>query len=290
VKIGIIGAGAIGLLMASYLAEQHHITLYVRRNEQKNQLQSHGISLYHSDQYMGTTPITVRHISALENEECYIICVKQTHMLDIMPYIKHIHGRPILFLQNGMGHLSLLDSLSSPLLVGVVEHGVKRQDDVTVNHLGKGTIRIAPYHSTIIETQRLHGALDHKKFPFDMQDNYKVMLTDKLIVNAVINPLTALFRVQNGSIIENKPIRTIAEMLCQEASEALHMDYEVAWKRVKQTALATKENTSSMYADILAGRKTEIDSISGYIMEQAKKELPYTTFTYQAILALEKRG
>ncbi|MGL6104251.1 MAG: 2-dehydropantoate 2-reductase N-terminal domain-containing protein, partial [Exiguobacterium acetylicum] len=32
-NVGIIGAGAIGLLLASYLSEEHAVTLYVRQEQ-----------------------------------------------------------------------------------------------------------------------------------------------------------------------------------------------------------------------------------------------------------------
>lgn len=57
-----------------------------------------------------------------------------------------------------------------------------------------------------------------------------------------------------------------------------------------EIAKNTGNNMSSMRADILNNRKSEIDSITGYILQHSNAHLPYTSFVYRAILALEAEG
>src|SRR5699024_7311894 len=124
---------------------------------------------------------------------------------------------PILFLQNGMGHLALLESLHQPLLVGVIEHGVRRISDYEIDHLGRGSVRIARYRR--LESQKLDDIIRELglvNFPVQFVDDWREMLARKLIVNAVINPLTALFNVRNGEVLRNNSIRKLAKRLCLE--------------------------------------------------------------------------
>src|SRR5699024_11364265 len=88
--------------------------------------------------------------------------------------------------------------------------------------------------------------LNNISFPVRFCSSWKILLKEKLIVNAVINPLTALFNVKNGVILSNKYLYDIAEKLCFEAAESLNLDFEENWHRVQTIAKKTSENISSM--------------------------------------------
>lgn len=291
-KIGIIGGGSIGLLLSGYLADIHQITLYVKRNQQKKRIESQKLHILKSSIPYKQASISVKLVSEVEKEDCYLVCVKQSEINQLIPIIEKINKSiPIIFLQNGMGHLEKVEHIFNAIYVGVIEHGASRIDDNRVDHLGMGNIKIATYRGTHKELQYLVNQLHMEVFPFEAKSNWEVLLKEKLIINAVINPLTALFNVPNGSIIHNESIRTLAKTLCTEAVGVLNLDEESSWKRVVQTAINTGENMSSMRADILNSRTTEIEAISGYILNLDKRKmLPYTTFVYHSILALEKEG
>lgn len=287
-KIGIIGSGAIGLLMSSYLKQDHEVTVYVHRHEQKAQLSEKGITRFKQSKLDKTVRIRAEHFTDLNDEDCYFVCVKQHQIENLIPYLKKIK-KPIIFLQNGMGHLKYMKLLERNTYVGVVEHGAKRIDDTTVDHLGNGTIRLANFLGDEEMLKNIIRNIHKDSFPFVKEENYELLLKNKLIVNAVINPLTAIFNIPNGKILTNKHIEKLARKLCKEAATVLELDEEKSWKRVVNTAEITRENTSSMRADILHHRKTEIEAISGYLLEQ-NENLPYTKFVYHSLLALEKEG
>jgi len=291
-NIGIIGGGSTGLLLSAYLSENHTVTLYVHRKEQKEKIHNKQLHLFTYSKYDRTVSISVKLITELQQEDCLIICVKQPHIEHVLSYFKNISDTtPLFFLQNGMGHLELIKELPQPVYVGVIEHGASRLSDYEVNHLGAGVIKLASFTGTQTKLQLLIQELHTNEFPFEQIGNWRSLLFDKLIINAVINPLTALFNIPNGSIIENKSIKFLAENLCKEAADVLQVDFKTAWKRIVQTANNTRENTSSMRADILKRDKTEIEAISGYILKQVdSNEIPYTSFIYHSILALEKEG
>lgn len=284
-RIGVIGGGSIGLLVSSYLCEEHDVTIYVRSKSQKLRLNNHG--LYLSDI---VTPFTVRalQLNEIEEADCYIICVKQYHLAEVMPVImrlrKHI---PLLFLQNGMEHIEHLKSIKSPIFVGVVEHGALKKTNHHVHHTGKGEIKLAVYQGDRLQLSNLVNSLHQPKFPFLMENEWNRLLVDKLIVNAVINPLTTLFDVSNGHILTNPYIRNLAKKLCHEASLTLHLNDAKQWARIQKIAYQTKDNISSMLSDIRKGQQTENEAISGFLIKTNQKSIPYTSFIYESIKALE---
>lgn len=291
-QIGIIGAGALGLLCSSYLSKNHTVTLYVRRQAQRNSINNEQISLsINGEEKFTTTNVATKLISDITHEDCIIIAVKQTKIQEVMQQLNKINQKiPLIFLQNGMGHLEALQATHHPAYIGIVQHGAVKKSDVSVNHLGVGNIKLAAMSGTKAEVHAIQSNLHTRDFPFKLEDDWERVLKRKLIINAVINPLTALFDVKNREIIDNQHIRNIGENLCLEASRVLELDSDKAWKSVEEVARNTGENTSSMRADVKQGNKTEIEAISGYILKRSKQPVLYTEFVYEAILAIEQQS
>ncbi|HLR66049.1 2-dehydropantoate 2-reductase [Virgibacillus alimentarius] len=286
-KVGIVGGGSIGLLVSGYLYKEHEVTIYCRRKEQKQKINDDGLFTAESSK---PRPVKALLLDELQQEDCLIICVKQSQISTILTKIKmQKTDTPFIFLQNGMGHIELLD-MDNPIFVGVVEHGALRKTDNYVQHTGKGLIRLAVFQKGNVHLETLVEQFDQCCFPVQKEADWRRLLHEKLIVNAVINPLTALLHVRNGAIIDNPFINQIAKVLCMEAAMVLKMDFLKQWNRVQSIAENTRKNTSSMLKDIKGKQKTEIEAITGYIINQCDhtSHLPYSTFVYDGIRALER--
>jgi len=125
----------------------------------------------------------------------------------------------------------------------------------------------------------------------------QVAMRQKLVVNAVINPLTALMGCRNGDIFTRNGSGRIAKTICTEASAAYACELQslthsmlksfgdmdnqgqvpigrlspalqadALEKECLRVAKLTKGNISSMLTDIRQGRRTEIDYINGYLL------------------------
>ena len=107
------------------------------------------------------------------------------------------------------------------------------------------------------------------------EDDIRPRQWHKLVANAVINPLTALYDVPNGRISADPALREQATQLCEEADQVLRQ-LDPAWPghsldNVLTVARATAGNTSSMRADRQRGAQTEIDAINGWLVQQADR-------------------
>lgn len=286
-KIGIIGGGAVGMLLAALLSlDEHDLTIYVRRKEQMEALNNKGIIL---NPFGKKINVKAKQMGDPIEEELVIICVKQYQLSCIIPYIKKV-SCPLLFLQNGMGHLKLLKELNKdiPIFVGVVEHGSIRENDNSVVHTGKGVVRAAEYNHTKESSTELIKLLSTDRFPVLLEKEWEITLVNKLVVNAVINPLTAIFDVKNGELLKNKELNKIASILTEEICNVMNLDYDLYWRKINQICKITASNTSSMRADIQMGRTTEIESLSGYLLERdTGNHQGFIQFTYQGVKAME---
>lgn len=206
-------------------------------------------------------------------EELSIICVKQYHLRELFREISIQHNHPILFLQNGMGHLKWIADLQlHSVLVGTVEHGAFRKNEHTVIHTGRGITKLACYHGSNDEFIRSLIEPFDQVFPFQIEKDYKEMLQKKLVVNSIINPLTAILKVRNGVLLENQYYFQMFEALFSEISGILRLENgEAYYHHVVSVCKNTNKNRSSMLRDLEEGRPTEVDAILGYLLEEAKK-------------------
>nr|WP_051985108.1 2-dehydropantoate 2-reductase [Geobacillus icigianus] len=292
-KIGIVGGGAVGLLLAAYLGRHHEVTIYTRRLAQAKQLAEQGVAL-EKDGETTTVAVRARPFADAElNEPLVFVAVKQYDLDAIWARVDAFRRvRTLVFVQNGMGHLDSLPLLAGQtILAGVVEHGAWKRDDRTVVHTGVGKLTLAVRFGSIGDVRELQS--DDPHFPIEWADDWKRMLVDKLVVNAVINPLTALLQVNNGALLEVAPYREMMVQLFDEVRQALALaDEQRAWERIVHICRKTADNYSSMYMDLAHGRRTEIDAILGYVLQQGEARgvaLPLIRFLFCAIKGKEGR-
>ncbi|MGY0603050.1 MAG: ketopantoate reductase family protein, partial [Paraglaciecola chathamensis] len=135
--------------------------------------------------------------------------------------------------------------------------------------------------------------LDTLLAPCSWQQNKEQALWDKLAINAAINPLTAIYKVKNGQLIEAKYQAMIKDICAETAAVMSALGFlgseEQLYQKVLDVAQATSENYSSMYQDITHKRPSEIDYINGYICREAEKhaiDVPLNTALVSQIKAL----
>lgn len=294
-KIGIIGAGSIGLLFAAYLSKAFSVTLYTKTSEQAEIISRNGIYLQEGTA-QNKYSVTAKPISQWAGtEELSIIAVKQYQLHSIIKEISKLEFIPqnLLFLQNGMSHLKLLNPIpGANIFVGSVEHGANKVNTNTVSHNGKGAINIALFKGSLESIKEFSIRCASINFPITLKDDYYNMLLNKLIANAVINPLTAILQVKNGELIVNSFYFSAVKKLFLEISFILNLEDPIKrFRDVVRICKKTGNNRSSMLKDLDAGRRTEIDAILGFLIEEAQiqqKTAPNIESYYYLIKGIEK--
>ncbi|MEC1520960.1 2-dehydropantoate 2-reductase [Neobacillus niacini] len=273
-KLGIIGAGSIGLLVASYLSNAFSVTLYTKTSEQAEIINQHGIYLQEGSVQRKVSVRALPISKWAGIEEITIIAVKQYQIHSIINQIISLKMIPqtLLFLQNGMSHLTLLKNIpATNIFVGSVEHGASKVNTYTVSHNGKGAINVALYKGNVDGIKEFAEVCTSIRFPMTLKDDYYTMLINKLITNAIINPLTAILQVNNGELIKNTFYFAAVKKLFLEISFILNLEDPIKrFRDVLRICKKTGDNRSSMLKDLEAGRRTEIDAILGFLIEEAQ--------------------
>jgi 2-dehydropantoate 2-reductase len=296
-KINIIGGGAIGLLLSYFLCKNgHEPIICTRTKKQADHINQNG--LVYMDKFENKTILKVKAIPFNEispDIQSSIVTVTQNaiHTLDCLFEDRFKH-HSLLFLQNGISHLHMLEKMpQKQISVGVVEHGAMRESLSAVHHTGMGRIKISAYKGN--DVSDWETVLSARDFPIEIEADWEGMLFKKLIMNASINPVTAILRIQNGLLLENPYALNMMDRLFSEAISALSLESEKAklWKELLIICRNTSLNRSSMLKSIESGNQTEIDAITGEIIKRAETyniEVPYSMFAYNAVKGLEWRG
>jgi 2-dehydropantoate 2-reductase len=291
-KIGIVGPGAIGLLYTFYLQKSNQdVTLFTRNAKRAEELNLTGLTCIRNGERETVFPSILPIESMLDTQLDYtFIAVKQYHVTDILPFVQGESS--LIFLQNGMSHLHVMQKIGNErIAVGIVEHGAKKEDGHTVHHTGIGVTKFGVVRGQSNCFKQILNCFPFHYFPIQIEDDWNVIMRNKLVVNVCINPLTALLQVENGELISNPFFYQMMEQVFQEVAFLVkEEDKEMVWKMVCGVCEKTSHNTSSMLADVRANRQTEVNAIVGYVLEEAKRQqrsVPTLRFLFNAIRGME---
>ncbi|MFC7685518.1 ketopantoate reductase family protein [Ureibacillus sp. GCM10028918] len=296
-EIVVIGAGSVGMLIASFLSEYNdRVTLITRREEQARNLKLYGLLRKNSD---GTSTITEVNSSTclpgLSRDALVIITVKYGQLKQVYDTLHTLDPSiPLLFLQNGLAHFEEANTLPhQSIAFGSCQFGAQRENDRTVHHRGHGLLKLAiekgdtrPYTLLLQSPNPL--------FQVEVVESAENMLFEKALLNSFINPLTAILEVTNGMLVENPITHSLLENLYKELKVAFPEEVkQVSFSDVENLCRRTADNKSSMLGDILNLRPTEIETIVGALLKKAAdrgKTLPILETLYLLVLAKEGSG
>ena len=164
--------------------------------------------------------------------------------------------------QNGVGIVDILEGFD--VIPGITTHGATLLSPGIVKHAGYGDTYIGEKNGELTERVfEIAKNFTESGLKTEVVNDIMERRWVKAAINAVINPLTAIFSVKNGKILEDENLREMAKCISQELSSFLQRKgiKEDIYSIVKDVVLKTKENESSMFQDIKMGRKTEVDYI-----------------------------
>lgn len=312
-RIYILGAGNVGSFVAHSLAGVNPgppITLLFRQKHLRTwQEQGEKIDILSNGTWEGRTGFGVELSEPmgaqskglatpirLPNEPIHslVVAVKASGTVSALQNIRErlTPQSTLLFLQNGMGVLDEVDKMlfkhsgTRPFYMhGIFSHGLHKSKPFVITHAGNGTIALGnitkreqPSSSKYLQ-RTLQQAKVLEITPTSQEELLKLQW-EKLVVNAVINPLTAVMDRQNESILQNN-VSQVVQSLCHEISAVIQALPEMdAYTKmafgpdrlvdlVKKVATTTGKNISSMLQDVRACKPTEIDYITGYIVKRA---------------------
>jgi len=276
-KIAVIGPGAVGCLLAVSFAqagEDVHLVDY--RPQRVALLRKQGISLKTLQGETRLIPVPCGLPGEVGPCGLVIMAVKahQTEAAASSLPLLLAPGGSALSLQNGLGNLEAMARVvgPEPLLAGITFLGVTRQEEGQILYAGQGEMIIGAPPGSGVGAQEIEAVValfTQAGFACRAVADIQSLLWDKLMINAGINPLTALLRVPNGALPDlpeawSLAVAAAAEVQAVAKAQGLAVSGDPA-ERLLLVCQATAKNRSSMLQDVLAGRPTEIESLNAQV-------------------------
>lgn len=186
----------------------------------------------------------------------------------------------VLTLQNGMGNAeAIAEHVSGErILIGTTAHGATMLSTGKIRHAGKGPTLIGMWIGDEKEykiAQRTAAIFSDAGIQTTAVEDVRSVIWDKLLVNVGINAITALSGITNGQILDLESTRELSHLAVQEAVAVARAQgieiREDPMAHVFQVAVATAPNRSSMGQDVDHYRPTEIGSINGFVVREARR-------------------
>ncbi|WP_312114019.1 ketopantoate reductase family protein [Brevibacillus reuszeri] len=309
-KTVVVGGGSVGLLYAARLAlAGQTVTVVTRSSLQANQLAQNGISYTQLDGELRLVPIDACPIEqGLPEADLYLLTVKQTDLPAILPALRRLNSTArIIALQNGMGHHELLHDVLSEgrSFFAINTEGARRLSGTEVVHTGSGVLRVGPWENGSNSDPVIQSFVEWATsvgIQAVLEKSIKPYAWRKLMANSLINPLTALFEIPNGALLDNPHTEKLMRELFQEASAVAEYAGqklgETDWQEIVAICRNTSRNLSSMLQDVKRHKQTEVESINGYIVKLGKlagiptplHETLFRVITLKSAMGMGKEG
>ena len=272
-KIAIMGAGAVGCFYGGMLARAGHEVVLIGRPSHVESIQKQGLlleTLAFTERVAasaGSDPAQV-HDAAL-----VLCCVKSNDTAAaataMVPFLSG--DAVVLSLQNGVDNAQQLSTLlGREVFPAVVYVAAEMAGAGHVRHHGRGELLIGPSP----HAERLVTLFATAGVSVQISDNVSGALWTKLIINCVINALSAITRLPYGPLAKIPGMETVMRDVlaeCQAVAKADGIDLpDTLWASIEGLMRSMPTQRSSTAQDVERGKRSEIDHLNGYMVERGR--------------------
>ncbi len=269
-RICVYGAGSLGSAVGGMLAGNHEV-YFVGRPANVEAIRRNGLELRGAIKKRSKVE-AFTSIEGVPAPDLMLITTKSYNTRAVADACRGWIGQDtkVLTLQNGLGNLEALREWRGPLAFGATT----TMGAALVN---PGVVMISGVGTTVIgadmdaeSASSIASMFAEAGIPSRVTEDIAAEIWLKAIVNASINPITAILRVPNGELLKSASVSKLMEGICLEGeavaqSAGIVLPVESAFGRARAVAQETAGNRSSMLRDVELGRKTEVNSINGHL-------------------------
>jgi 2-dehydropantoate 2-reductase len=294
-RIAVMGAGAVGCFFGGMLARAGADVTLIARGRHLEALTRDGLFL---DSIHFQQRVSVRasaEPAAVRGAELVLFSVKtidtETAAKSIAPHLSR--GAIVLSLQNGVDNVARIAAAAGlSALASVVYVAASLPEPGRVRHAGRGDLVIG--NSPAQQVAAIRDTFEPAGVPCRLSDNLDGELWQKLTLNCCGNAVSALTRSGYGPAVRNPFVREVMQTALDEAravAQAAGVRLPDDGPENSANAMNLLENygsaTSSTEQDIARGRRTEMDSLNGYVARRGA-ELGVPTPVNRTLYALVK--
>jgi 2-dehydropantoate 2-reductase len=301
-RILIVGAGAIGGLYAAYLARVAEVVALDTNRAHVDAIRRNGLALTGLSDSVARLAVFA-HPAEMGSHyfDAVVFLVKsqatEAAFRSIHPVLE---GRPVLVtFQNGMGNEEILMRASDLDVAHGVSFEAARYDGPgRIHHLVHGEESwLGPARGNVESVAWLGELMTRSGLPTKVVADPRGAIWGKFIFNSVMNPIGAIVQGVNAARYEVPEVRELIDDMaaeCVRVAEALGIrlafDPMYLVKKFRAGEVPLSKHAGSMAQDLEAGRETELEAMTGYVVRKAKElgvPVPVTESVYRMAKGVE---
>jgi len=270
-KIFALGAGAIGSSYGALISRKNDVTL-IGRNSHVQAIKTKGLEISGDIQesFFIKAETEIREIPS---NTLILLATKAYDSAQALTQVTNLlkNDTTIVILQNGIGNKELVRRI-----VGDKIETVRGLAMVGAEFSEPGKITFWNGETILEQTEtsmRIAELFNESGLKTRVSHRFETELWNKLVVNCVVNPLTAILRVRDNEIAVDalKWLRHEIIDECVKVGQAEGIRFEPDLKEAVDKKILQYTNFSSMCQDIMKEKTTEIDFLNGKIVELGRK-------------------
>jgi 2-dehydropantoate 2-reductase len=294
-RVAVVGAGAVGGYFGGMLARAGAPIVMIGRAAFVDAAKKNGLFL-DTVQFKEAVRVEAStELEAVRGAEVVLFCVKTTDTESTARALAPLlsSSATLVSLQNGVDNGDKIRAAGIDALSAVVYVAASVPEPARVKHVGRGDLVIGPRNA---RTENFAALFERAGVPCRISDNIDGELWTKLIWNCALNAISALGRAKYGQIAASADARKVVEnavdeVLAVAAAARIHLpgveNLKAGLAGALQIATQMSGAISSTGQDLMRGKRTEIDSLNGYIARRGA-ELGVATPVNHALYALVK--
>ena len=300
-RVAVLGAGAVGSYFGGMLARAGARVMLIARAPHVEAIRRSGL-------FLDTTTFQERvkveastEVSAAHGADFVLFCVKTIDTEDAARLLAP-HLAPtatVVSMQNGVDNVARIRSATGiDALPAVVYIAAALPEPGHMKHSGRGDLTVGELPNTSRadssqpRTQRVAALFTAAGVPCRVSPTIEIDLWTKMLMNCAGNALSGIAQTSFGHVAQSLPLRTVLQEVIEETVSVARASGvplpDVDWaEKGRKNSENLGEATSSMAQDIARGKRTEIDSLNGYIARRGA-ELGIQTPVSDTLTALVK--
>jgi 2-dehydropantoate 2-reductase len=301
-RFAVLGAGAVGCYFGGMLARAGAPVTLIGRPPHVGAITRHGLFFdgLHFQQQIPVSAST--EVGAVRDAEIVLFCVKtldtEEAAKSLVPYLAP--SAVVISLQNGVDNVERIRSAAKiDAFAGVVYVAAAMTAPGRVKHSGRGDLILGDLPGRAEEDggrqrqlERIASLFERAGVPCRVSENVEGELWMKMIMNCAYNAVSALGRAQYYRATSNPWTRAVMFKVIEEAlavarAAGVRLPEVNTVEAVMEISETMANATSSTAQDLARGKRTEIDSLNGYLVRRGA-EVGVATPVNQTLHALVK--
>lgn len=276
-RIAFIGSGAIGSLFGGLLKKGGADVLLIGRQNHVEAIRKNGLLISGLEEFNVRIDASSNPLDA-KGSDLLVITTKaydtKKALSDIVPILGD--NVKVMSLQNGAGNIEEISRVvgKQNIVGAVTSMGAFLEKPGRVQFRGRGTTTIGAISEENKNAKEIVNIFNGAGIKAQITNDIKSEIWSKVVINSAINNLASIFDGENGILLDQnligivKEITTEGKTILQKGGINISDDiFENTVDVIKNTS----RNINSTLLDLRKGNRTEIDYISGKIIELGDK-------------------